>query len=63
MVLMKDPILFSYTTSLIMNSVYNYDPTSRQDELVEIIAKVVEVIIVAVCPEVALMVGAFPVRE
>lgn len=46
-----------------MNSVYDYDPTSRQDELIEVVAKVLEVIMSAIQPEVALILGAFPVRE
>lgn len=46
-----------------MNSVYDYDPTSRQDELIEIVSRVLEVIMAAIQPEVALIVGAFPIRE
>ncbi|KAF8553333.1 cytochrome P450 [Imleria badia] len=53
--------VFDYTASLIMNSVYNYDPTSRQDELIEIVSEVLEVIMAAIQPEVALIVGAFPI--
>lgn len=46
-----------------MGSIYDYDPMSRNDELTEIIAKVLDVILTAIQPEVALVVGAFPVRE
>ncbi|KAH0835858.1 cytochrome P450 [Lanmaoa asiatica] len=53
--------VFDYTMSLIMNSVYDYDPASRDDELAELVATVTKVVSGAFRPEVALIVGAFPV--
>lgn len=43
-----------------MNSTYDYDPASRRDELVDIVAKVLHVIVPVVRPDVAVTVGAFP---
>ena len=55
--------LFSYTASLIMNAVYDYDPTSRQDEITGVVARILGVIMSAIQPRVALIIGTFPIRE
>ena len=47
--------LFSYTASLIMNAVYDYDPTSRQDEITGVVARILGVIMSAIQPRVALI--------
>ena len=43
-----------------MNSTYDYDPTSRKDELVDIVANVLNIIAPVLRPDVALTLGAFP---
>lgn len=60
---MKYPPLFRYTASVIMNSVYDYDPSSQHDESTALVANVIDVASSAIQPEVALVVGAFPARE
>ncbi|KAN0084467.1 Cytochrome P450 [Tylopilus felleus] len=55
-----DDHVFEYTAAVIMNSTYDYDPASRRDELVDIVAKVLHVIVPVVRPDVAVTVGAFP---
>ncbi|KAF8440327.1 cytochrome P450 [Boletus edulis BED1] len=55
-----DDHLFEYTSSVIMNSVYNYDTASRQDDLVNIVANVLTVVLPALRPDIAIIVGAFP---
>ncbi|KAF8551312.1 cytochrome P450 [Imleria badia] len=52
--------VFEYTAAVIMNSTYNYDPASREDELVDMVANVLSVALPAVRPDVAITVGAFP---
>ncbi|KAI9459790.1 cytochrome P450 [Boletus coccyginus] len=52
--------VFEYTASVILNSVYDYDPQSRNDELVGIVAEVLEILVAAVTPEVAIVVATFP---
>ncbi|KAF8128593.1 cytochrome P450 [Boletus edulis] len=52
--------VFEYTTSVVLNSVYDYDPQSQNDEMVDIVAKVLEIVVPAVSPEVAVVVAAFP---
>ncbi|KAF8553335.1 cytochrome P450, partial [Imleria badia] len=54
--------VFDYTASLIMNGVYDYDPTSQQDEIIGVVAKVLEVIMDTIQPRVAFIVGTFPIR-
>lgn len=43
-----------------MNSAYNYDPVSRKDDLVDIVAHVLDVIVPVLRPDVAVVVDAFP---
>ncbi|KAF8129583.1 cytochrome P450 [Boletus edulis] len=52
--------MFEYTASIILNSTYNYNPTSRKDDLVETVANVLEVTTPALRPDIAVIVGAFP---
>jgi len=54
---------FRYTASVILNSVYDYDPQSQNDELLGIVAKVLEIVVAAVTPQVAIVVATFPARE
>lgn len=46
-----------------MNSTYNYDPASRKDELVDMVANVLSVALPAVRPDVAITLGAFSLCE
>ena len=46
-----------------MNAVYDYDPTSRQDEITGVVARILGVIMSAIQPRVALIIGTFPIRE
>ena len=43
-----------------MNSTYDYDPASRKDDLVEIVANVLNIVVPLLRPDVAVMVSAFP---
>ncbi|KAN0084468.1 Cytochrome P450 [Tylopilus felleus] len=52
--------VFEYTAAIIMNSTYDYDPASRKDELLDIVANVLNIVATAVRPDIAIMVGAFP---
>ncbi|KAF8551832.1 cytochrome P450 [Imleria badia] len=52
--------IFEYTASVILNSVYDYDPKSQKDELFDIIAKMLEITVRALRPDVSILVGAFP---
>lgn len=54
---------FRYTASVILNSVYDYDPKSQKDELFDIIAKTLEVTVRALRPDISILVGAFPACE
>ena len=49
-----------YTTAVIMNSAYDYDPTSPKDDIVDIVANVLNIIVPLLRPDIAVMVGAFP---
>ncbi|KAF8549586.1 cytochrome P450 [Imleria badia] len=55
-----DDHIFEYTAAIIMNSTYDYDPTSRKDELLDIVAAVLNIIVPVLRPDVAVVVGAFP---
>ncbi|KAI9571602.1 cytochrome P450 [Boletus coccyginus] len=52
--------VFEYMASAILNSVYDYDPQSRDDELLGMVAKVLEIAVHAVTPRVAIVVATFP---
>ncbi|KAI9567602.1 cytochrome P450 [Boletus coccyginus] len=52
--------LFEYTAAVIMNSTYDYDPASRNDELVDIVARVLDIVVPVLRPDFAVIVGAFP---
>jgi hypothetical protein len=43
-----------------MNSTYDYDPASRKDDLVDLVANLLNIVAPIVRPDVAIMVGAFP---
>lgn len=43
-----------------MNSTYNYDPQSRKDELVDTVANMLTIIVPALRPDIAIIIGAFP---
>jgi cytochrome P450 len=49
-----------YTGSVILNSVYDYDPQLQSDELLGMAAKVLEIVVPAVTPQVAIVVAALP---
>ena len=49
-----------YTAAVIMNSTYDYDPASRKDDLVDIVANVLNIIVPLLRPDAAVTVGAFP---
>ena len=52
-----------YTSSVVLNGAYDYDPQSCDDELVRIAAKVLETVVAVVRPEVAIVVATFPIRK
>ncbi|KAN0084392.1 Cytochrome P450 [Tylopilus felleus] len=52
--------IFEYTASVILNSVYEYDPKTQKDELLDIIAKSAKITARAMRPDVSILVGAFP---
>ncbi|KAF8551808.1 cytochrome P450 [Imleria badia] len=55
--------IFEYTASIVMNAVYDYDPVSREDPMVDIVEKVINVILDALRPDVSIITGAFPARN
>ncbi|KAI9453746.1 cytochrome P450 [Boletus coccyginus] len=55
-----DDHVFEYTASVILNSTYDYDPVSRKDDLVDIVANTLNIIVPAMCPDIAVIVDAFP---
>lgn len=46
-----------------LNSVYDYDPKSREDHLVDIASRLLDIVVPAVRPDVAIVVGALPASE
>ncbi|KAF9237857.1 cytochrome P450 [Melanogaster broomeanus] len=52
--------LFQYSSSIIMNSIYDYDPLSTNDHMLDIIGRVLNLITAFVTPEVSAILGAFP---
>ncbi|KAG6371202.1 cytochrome P450 [Boletus reticuloceps] len=55
-----DDHTFEYTSSVVLNSVYNYDPTSRKDDLVDMLANVLTLVVPALRPDINIILGAFP---
>ncbi|KAF8549585.1 cytochrome P450 [Imleria badia] len=55
-----DVQVFEYTAAIIMNSTYDYDPASRKDELVDIVANMLSIVVPVIRPDVTLTLGAFP---
>jgi hypothetical protein len=43
-----------------MNSTYDYDPVSRKDDIVDIVANVLHIVVPVLRPELAVMIGALP---
>ena len=43
-----------------MNSTYDYDPASSKDELLDIVANVLTIIVPVMRPDIAVIIGAFP---
>ena len=43
-----------------MHSTYDYEPASSKDDLVDIVAKVLRIVVPLLRPDIAIMVGAFP---
>ena len=52
-----------YTSSVVLNGAYDYDPQSRDDELIRIAVKVLETAVAVIRPEVAIIVATFPIRK
>ncbi|KAG6371206.1 cytochrome P450 [Boletus reticuloceps] len=52
--------IFEYAASVILNSTYDYDPASREDDLVDIVANVVTIVGPALRPDIAVILGALP---
>ena len=52
-----------YTSSVVLNGAYDYDPQSHDDELIKIVAKVQEVGLSVVRPEITIIVATFPMRK
>ena len=46
-----------------MNAVYDYDPVSRKDPMVDIVERVINIILDALRPDVSIVIGAFPGRK
>jgi hypothetical protein len=46
-----------------MNSTYNYDPASRKDEFVDMVANALTIAVPALRPDVPIIVGTFPLCE
>ncbi|KAF8137469.1 cytochrome P450 [Boletus edulis] len=55
-----DEHIFGYTSSVILKSTYDYDPPSQDDELIKIVAKVQEIALSLVRPDVAIIISTFP---
>ncbi|KAI9459772.1 cytochrome P450 [Boletus coccyginus] len=55
-----DDHVFEYTASVILNSTYDYDPVSRKDDLVDMVASTLNIIVPAMRPDIAVIVDAFP---
>ncbi|KAF8552144.1 cytochrome P450 [Imleria badia] len=52
--------VFEYTAAVIMNGTYDYDPASRKDELVDIAASVLDIVLPLFRPDISVIIGAFP---
>ncbi|KAF9235572.1 cytochrome P450 [Melanogaster broomeanus] len=52
--------VFEYSAALIMNSVYDYDPVSRKDEMIVVVEKVLSALGDNLRPDAAIIIGAFP---
>ncbi|KAI9567597.1 cytochrome P450 [Boletus coccyginus] len=52
--------VFEYTTAIIMNGTYDYDPASRDDELVEIVANVLRIVVPVLRADIAVILSAVP---
>ncbi|KAG6369367.1 cytochrome P450 [Boletus reticuloceps] len=52
--------IFEYTASVILNSTYDYDPASREDDLVDTAANVLTIVVPAMRPDIGVILGAFP---
>ncbi|KAF8549581.1 cytochrome P450 [Imleria badia] len=55
-----DQHVFQYTATIVLNSAYDYDPPPHDDELIKIAAKVQEIAISVVRPDIAIIVATFP---
>ena len=52
-----------YTSSVVLNGAYDYDPQSRDDVLIKIAVKVLETAVAVIRPEITIIVAAFPMRK
>ncbi|KAG8216714.1 cytochrome P450 [Butyriboletus roseoflavus] len=52
--------MFEYTASVILNSTFDYDPASRKDKLVGMMADALNVFPLAARPDISIVAGAFP---
>ncbi|KAN0084502.1 Cytochrome P450 [Tylopilus felleus] len=55
-----DEYIFEYTASIVLNSAYDYDPPSHDDALIKMVAKVQEIALSVVRPNIAIIVATFP---
>ncbi|KAH0835878.1 cytochrome P450 [Lanmaoa asiatica] len=53
--------VFDYTTSIILNSTYDYDPAAQNDELVDLLAKMLDISNFASRTDIAITTSAFPI--
>ncbi|KAF9230214.1 cytochrome P450, partial [Melanogaster broomeanus] len=53
--------LLQYSSSVIMKSVYDYDPLTANDHMVYIIGRVLKLVTAVLTPEVSAILGAFPI--
>ena len=62
-VISQPDMTYRYTSSVILNSAYDYDPQSHEDELIKMATKVQEVGLSVVRPEITIIVATFPMRK
>lgn len=53
-------VTYSYSASIIMSVVYGYEPQSHNDPIVSVVKRAVDLVVSAVRPEVAALLGLFP---
>jgi len=52
--------MLRYTSSIVLNSAYDYDPPTHDDELIKLAERVQEVALSVIRPDIAIIVATFP---